>query len=136
MKVFLLLFLGVVVCSCASTRASASNKNKTADISTEDGRYIITAPIVLKNFVLKNAKVSEHSEYYVQRSVQDYFIKFCEGNVTVAELEKHLNKKNGDINSLTLEIEIKDGLWDSCDHEEMVQSRTGPYIVIYRILEE
>ncbi len=136
MKAFFILALGFLVYACGSTQEVAPIKNKTADVPTEDGRYIITAPIVLKNFVLKNAKVSEHSEYYVQRSVQDYFIKFCEGNITVDELEKHLNKQKGDIKSLTLEIEIKDGLWDSCDHSEMVQSRTGPYIVIYRVVEE
>ena len=136
MKAFIILTLGFLVYACGSTQEAAPVKNKTADVPTEDGKYIITAPIVYKSFVLKNGKVSEHSEYYVRRSIQDYFIKFCEGNVTVAELEKHLNKQKGDIKSLTLEIEIKDGLWDSCDDENMVQSRTGPYIVIYRIVEE
>ena len=136
MKTVYILALGFMMCACGSTQEATPVKNKTADVPTEDGKYIISAPIVSKNFVQKNGKVSEFSEYYVQRSVQDYFIKLCEGNVTVAELEKHLNKQKGDIKSLTLEIEIKDGLWDSCDHEEMVQSRMGPYIVIYRIVEE
>lgn len=122
--------------ACASTQDVTPVNNKTADVPTEDGRYIISAPIVSKNFVMKNGKATEHSEYYVQRSIQDYFIKFCEGNVTVAELEKHLKKQTGEIKSLTLEIEIKDGMWDSCDNENLVQSRTGPYIVIYRILEK
>jgi len=136
MKVFFLFIISVLAYSCASTQEATPAKNKTEDISTGDGKYIITAPIVYKSFVLKNGKISDFSEYYVQRSVQDYFIKFCEGNVTVDELEEHLKKQKGDIKSLTLEIEIKDGLWDSCDHEHMVQNRIGSYIVIYRILED
>lgn len=136
MKTFFIFAISLLTFSCASTQEATPVKNKTEDVSTGDGKYIITAPIVYKSFVLKNGKISDYSEYYVQRSVQDYFIKFCEGNVTLDELEKHLNKQKGDIKSLTLEIEIKEGLWDSCDHENMVQSRMGSYIVIYRILEE
>lgn len=136
MKTIIFLVLGFLMYACASTQDVTPVNNKTADVPTEDGRYIISAPIVSKNFVMKNGKATEHSEYYVQRSIQDYFIKFCEGNVTVAELEKHLKKQTGEIKSLTLEIEIKDGMWDSCDNENLVQSRTGPYIVIYRILEK
>ena len=110
--------------------------NKTEDLSTGEGKYIISAPIIEKSFVQKNGNNTEFFEYYVQRSVQDYFIKFCEGKVTVAELEKHLKKQKGDLKSLTLEIEIKDGLWDSCDENNMVQSRTGEYIIIHRIVKE
>lgn len=136
MKTIIFLVLGFLVCACASTQDATPVHNKTADVATEDGKYIISAQIVSKNFVMKNGKVTEHSEYYVRRSIQDYFIKFCEGNVTTEELEKHLKKQKGELKSLTLEIEIKDGMWDSCDAENLVQSRTGPYIVIYRIVEE
>jgi len=136
MKTIIFLVLGFLVHACASTQDVTPVNNKTADVPTEDGKYIISAPIVSKNFVMKNGKATEHSEYYVQRSIQDYFIKFCEGNVTVAELEKHLKKQTGEIKSLTLEIEIKDGMWDSCDNENLVQSRTGPYIVIYSIVKK
>lgn len=136
MKIIIFLFLGFLVYACASTQDVTPVNNKTADVATKDGKHIISAPIVSKNFVMKNGKATEHSEYYIQRSIQDYFIKFCEGNVTVTELEKHLKKQTGELKSLTLEIEIKDGMWDSCDNENLVQSRTGPYIVIYRIVGE
>jgi hypothetical protein len=136
MRLFFLTILGFLMSACGSTQGTSSTMNKTEDLSTGDGKYIISAPIVKKSFVQKNGNETEFSEYYVQRSVQDYFIKFCEGKVTVAELEKHLKKEKGDIKSLTLEIEIKDGLWDSCDENNMVQSRTGEYIVIHRIVEE
>ena len=39
-----------------------------------------------------------------------------------------------EIKSVTLEIEIKDGEWDNCNIPGYVQSRTGPYIVINKIL--
>jgi hypothetical protein len=136
MRLFFLAFLGLLISACGSTQGISSTMNKTEDLSTGEGKYIISAPIIEKSFVQKKGNNTEFIEYYVQRSVQDYFIKFCEGKVTVAELEKHLKKQKGDIKSLTLEIEIKDGLWDSCDENNMVQSRTGEYIIIHRIVEE
>lgn len=109
---------------------------KTEDLQLVDGHQIIDAPIVEKALVMKNAKISSHTDYYVRRNIQDYFIKFC-GNdgVSKKELEQAMTMKDGMSQSLKLEVEFRDGLWDSCDPEEIVQSRTGQYIVIHKVLE-
>ena len=98
------------------------------------GDQIINAQIVELAFEMKNSKVSSMTELYVRRNIQDYYIKFCESGVSKKEMEFEMTMKDGISKPLKLEVEIKDGLWDSCDPYEMVQSRTGKYIVVYRII--
>ncbi len=90
---------------------------------------------VKKSFKNKIGKVqSEFEEYYVRMSVQDYFVKWCDSNVSLEEVEKRLNTQSGLIKTLEVELEIRDGLWDACDTNEMVQSRTGKYVVITKLI--
>lgn len=124
----------IVLVACGTTKSTATNK--TMDQRLENGHLVISAQIVEISMVMKNAKVSSSSDYYVRRSVQDYFIKFCDGYVSKKELEYEMTMKDGISEPLQLEVEIKEGLWDSCDPEEIVQSRTGKYIVIHRIIRE
>ena len=79
-----LCILTCIIClftwSCSSQKKANMSKNKTKDISTGEGKYIISTPVVIKNFVKKNGAVTKHQEIYLQRSVQDYYIKFCENS--------------------------------------------------------
>lgn len=111
-------------------------RNKTGDVSSGEGKYIIVAPIVKKAFVNKAGKATGGEELFIRRSVQDYFIKFCEGHVTRADLEKALIVKEGvEYPNVKLEIEIKEGNWDICEGDPLhSQSRIGEYMVIHRIL--
>lgn len=109
-------------------------KNKTPDESTGDGKYIVAAPIVSKSFVKKNGQPTGHSELYLQRSIQDYYIKFCESSVTRKELENYLDSLDELIKVAQLEVEFRDGYWDICDDNYMQQSRVGEYVVIHRII--
>jgi len=95
---------------------------------------IITAPIVKKNFVNKAGRTTDHVEYYIQRSIQDYYIKFCESNVSIKELNEKLESIDGDIKALQLEVEFRNGEWDICDENHEAQSRIGEYAVILKIL--
>ncbi len=99
--------------------------NKTKDKKGEKGN-LIRAEVLLKPFINKMGKKSGHSEFYVRRSIQDYFIKFCESAVTRENIEEAIKEKG---NYLSLEIEIKQGEWDRSP-----QSRVGSYIIIHRIL--
>lgn len=130
--IFTLIIVHLAGCGTSDNVETPSIKKE--DKQLANGHFIINAQIVQHHFESKNGKVSEFKEYYVRRSVQDYFIKFCEGGVTVVEIEKALKKQKGEIKTLTLEIEKKDGMWDSCDSENLVQSRTGEYIVIHHII--
>lgn len=110
--------------------------NMTIDQPSGENRVIISAPIVEKTFVNKNSKAGEYTELFLSRSIQDYFIKFCEGNVTREEIEKHISKDDF-LPSLKLEVEFKEGLWDKCPEDEYeVQSRSGEYVVIYKIIND
>ena len=74
--------------------------------------------------------MSDYKELYLQCSVQDYFIKICAGEVTTEELRKHLNQ------GITVDMEIRDGLWDICnDDPAYAQSRMGTYVIIHKIIE-
>jgi hypothetical protein len=96
---------------------------------------IITAPIVTKNFVNKAGVTTGQVEYYIQQSMQDYFIKFCESNVSIKELNEKLENIEGDIKALQLEVEMREGDWDICDGNHEIQSRVGEYMVILKILD-
>ena len=109
-------------------------KNKVKDSPTNHGTYIIKAPIVFKNFVKKNGQVTDKKEIYIQRSIQDYFVKFCESKINREELENTLAGIHGEIKAVTLEVEFLDGYWDICDENFSQQSRMGKYIVIHRII--
>lgn len=86
--------------------------------------------LIEKEFVNKGGKMTEYKELYLSCSIQDYFIKICEGNVTAQELKKYINKV------ITVDMEIKDGMWDICsDDPAYAQSRTGTYVVIKKIVD-
>lgn len=102
--------------------------------TAQESTQIISAPIVQKNFFKKNNVATEHLEYYVERSIQDYFIKFCESGITAKELQKHLASLDSEIEVLTMEVELREGNWDICHDNENQQSRIGEYIVIHRII--
>lgn len=138
MKYFFLICSIIGICvfgQCAMEKKSIETKNKTADKKTSDGHLIISAEIVKKNFVNKEGKISEREEFYLRRSVQDYFIKFCEGGITESAFEALFGQEKRLIKSFKMEVEFKQGAWDSCDDNEKVQSRGGKYVVIHKILE-
>ena len=89
---------------------------------------VYNCQLIEKTFVNKGGKVTEYTELYLRCSVQDYFIKFCESNVTREDLKPYLNQ------GISVEVEIKDGMWDHCSEDPAyAQSRTGTYIVIKKI---
>lgn len=128
MRYFILLVFLILLAGCGSTKTTTEGSQKATSYET------ITAPIVEKEFYNKAGKATGIMEYYVQRSVQDYYIKFCESEVDRKELEQALSKVEGPIQQLTLTIEILEGEWDSCDGNP-VQSRIGSYVVIKKIVE-
>lgn len=138
-KIILLLlatFVGLLI-SCNTNKKTVTDlpeRVKTPDVSTGEGKYIVSAPVVRKEFVNKGGKAMGYDELYLRRSMQDYFIKFCESKVSRSELEKHL-PIDSHFQSVTLEVEFREGNWDICegDPEEM-QSRIGKYVIIHKII--
>lgn len=86
--------------------------------------------LVEKAFVKKNGEPTDHKEIYLRCSVQDYYIKLCESKVTKKELEKYLDK------GISVRMEIKEGSWDICEGDPVMQSRIGTYAVILSIEEK
>lgn len=110
--------------------------NKTPDKEVKKNVFEISAPIVKKPFINKGGKDMGFEEYYVQRSIQDYFIKFCESSVTKEELDRALEESKELVKALTIHAEIREGNWDICpDDPEHMQSRIGEYMVIHKIVE-
>lgn len=109
--------------------------NKTPDEKGEtENSVILSAPIVEKQRVIKNEAQAE-TDFFLERSVQDYFIKFCESAVSREMLENYLKKQRSTLKILHAEIEYREGEWDNCQSGEKVASRTGAYIVIHRIID-
>jgi hypothetical protein len=132
---FVISFLFLISCQTKPHNASTMATNKTPDEKSSDSTYIISVPVVAKPFYKKNNVRTDFNEYYLQRSIQDYFIKFCEGKVSREELEKALSQIEGDIKVLKLEVEFKKGLWDVCDGNMNQQSRVGDYVILLRIIQ-
>ena len=95
--------------------------------ASEDGS--ITCVLVQKAFVSKKNITTDIMEYYLQCSIQDYFIKLCESEVTGSDLEKYIDQ------GITVHMEIREGLWDECEDNMHVQSRMGKYVIIKSIVE-
>lgn len=111
-----------------------AKQNKTKDFSSGDNTYIINVPISEKTFVNKKGVATDKKEFYIQRSIQDYFIKFCESQVSLEELKAAWEKKEGFMKALRLEVEFKKGEWDNCgDTDTAPESRIGEYVVIHKI---
>ena len=122
--------------SCKVQNKENMEMNKGKDTSMGEGKYIITAPVIFKIFIKKNGEVTNIKELYIQRSIQDYYIKFCESKIKREDFENHLTNINGEIKVVTLEIEFRNGNWDICDENFINQSRIGEYIIIHRIIED
>ena len=131
MKNLLIISLLSICClSCGSRKEEPLvSTNKVAEVNNEHAVY--TGQVVEKEFYNKGGKAMGFSDMYLRLSEQDYFIKFCESNVTKEEIE---DLKLGEFDAIKVEAEIIDGEWDSCDPEARVQSRVGRYIVIYALL--
>ena len=112
------------------------SKNKTKDESSGDQKYIISAPLVVKYFRKKNGELTDRKELYIRRSIQDYFIKLCESKVSFEDLESYLPETEEEIKVVKLEVEFREGNWDSCDEDEESQSRVGEYVVVHQIINE
>jgi hypothetical protein len=85
--------------------------------------------LIEKEFINKAGKIQSFKEYYLRCSIEDYFIKLCENKVEKSELIKYLNK------GITVEMEIKEGMWDHCNENiAYAQSRTGKYVIIKKII--
>lgn len=123
------LVLLCVLWSCASSKNKIESDKKE---QTNSKQVSLTAPIIEKPFYNKVGEKMDFNEYYLQQSVQDYFIKFCESKVTKDELENTLSTIDGPIKSLKVKVEFREGAWDTCDGEHS-QSRTGRYVVLLEI---
>ena len=113
---------------------STSNKGLNKQATTTQNGQINTGQIVSIKLVSKGGKISEQEDLYFRLSIQDYFIKFCESDVSLTDIQPYIQSEN-EISSVTLEIEIKEGEWDNCNLPGNVQSRTGFYVVIKNILD-
>lgn len=133
-----LFILTCIIClftmSCSGQQKTTMEKNKKGDLATNEGTYIISVPVVIKNYVNKNGEITEQKEIYIQRSIQDYFIKFCESRISQEDLENRLSKIDDIFKTLTLEVEFLDGNWDSCNDNFKQQSRIGKYVIIHKII--
>lgn len=106
--------------------------NKKHDSVDDLGRSTITCEVVLKDDSMFGNSDSSKKEYYIRRSIQDYYIKFSESEITEEEITERLRKKeNYFIKMLSLTVAFKEGYWDD-DLEKQTDSRKGPYVVLYK----
>lgn len=127
MKNLIYILIITLISSCNNSEDIVSNQSK--GLSMADAKpNIYNCQLIEKEFVNKGGKMPGFKELYLRCSVQDYFIKFCESNVTKKDLEPYINK------GISVAVEVKDGMWDHCSENlAEVQSRMGPYIIIKKI---
>ncbi len=132
-----ILIMGVLS-SCKNSQSTAKGTESKSQLNTSksmagsmkatnDGTT--TCQLVEKDSKSKNGKVVG-KDLYLRCSIQDYFIKFCESDVTRSDLEKYIDR------GITVKMEILQGEWDNCsDQDYPVQSRVGTYVAIKEIVE-
>ena len=117
-----LFIIALVAFSCGTSEEMTNTREKKPQ---DSDKFIVSGLIVEKDFIKKNGESAGFTELYFRASVQDYFIKFCESNVTRKDLEPFIDQ------GVTVHAEIIDGNWDICpgDPQEM-QSRIGNYMIV------
>lgn len=115
---FLLLISTVIFIS------NAYAIEKTADQQTEENRFIVSGTVTKKG-----------DRYYLSRSVQDYYINFCESNISLKQFTSYLEKLTGFIKSVTLEVEYRPiNRENQCQNEADDFNLSGKYIIIHKII--
>ena len=127
MSRFALCFILFLLVGCDMNRHADESMERTPINKTASTTK--TGILVEKNFVNKKGEVLDIKELYFRASIQDYYIKFCESEVSRADLIPFIDT------AISIEGEILEGLWDDCgETEEEVQSRTGLYIIITKLI--
>ena len=108
-------------------KPTESNRTMEKRLKSPDDKSM-TGHIVEKPFVNKINEPTRVMELYFRASIQDYFIKFCESELTREELEPFIDK------AVAVNADIVDGEWDNCDGIDMQQSRMGRYMIIKKLL--
>lgn len=108
---------------------------KEKDQESSNNRVIITAPITKSHKPDALGKPSAISEFYINRSIQDYYIKFCESSVSLQEFESKYDSMTNLIITMRLEVTFKSGNWDNCPNHPVDGDRHGEYVVLHQIVE-
>ncbi|MBL4667816.1 MAG: hypothetical protein JKY30_00950 [Flavobacteriales bacterium] len=127
MKHFTLILFTLIFFACNNTKKTTpKTTSHTKTINTKT----TTCQLIEKEFTHKGGDLTEHKEFYLRCSIQDYFIKICESSITKEQLKPYINK------GIEVKMEIKTGLLDHCEAiPEYAQSRTGTYVIITKIIE-
>jgi len=124
MKHLSIFIITLFLVSCKTTKSTSTELR----VKDPNLPYTICA-LIEKEFVNKGGKITDYKELYLQCSIQDYFIKICESNVTLEELKPYINS------GIKIKMEIKEGMWDHCsDDPAYAQSRMGTYVIIKEIV--
>jgi hypothetical protein len=134
-SILLLTFLLLSILFSCGSSGKIENVKSSEEAKNMIGKsYFITARIAEKTRIIKG-ETQAKSNFFLERSIQDYFIKFCESNVSRAELESYMENQRASIKILHAEVEYREGEWDRCEEMGKVATRKGAYIIILRLLE-
>ena len=120
-------------CSVSYKNSNNDSLSKKELLSSKNSLRTYSGQVVSKTTETKGSKNPNQGDLYFRLSTGDYFIKFCESDVAFDQIEPFIQNEF-EIKSVTLEIEFKEGEWDNCKEPGYVQSRTGPYVIIKKIL--
>tara|TARA_Y100000385_G_scaffold31239_1_gene29463 strand:+ start:1257 stop:1658 length:402 start_codon:yes stop_codon:yes gene_type:complete len=132
-----MVLLNLLICNACSVSYKNSNNDSVLKdkelLTSKNSLRTYSGQVVSKTTETKGSKNPNQENYYFRLSTGDYFIKFCESDVTFNQIEPFIQNEF-EIKSVTLEIKFKEGEWDNCKEVGYVQSRIGPYVVIKKIL--
>ena len=134
--IYMVLLNLLISNACSVSNKNTNNYDVSKDkelLSSKNNLRTYSGQVVSKTTETKGSKNPNQEDLYFRLSTGDYFIKFCESDITFDHIAPFIQNEF-EIKSVTLEIEFKDGEWDNCNVPGYVQSRTGPYIVIKKVL--
>lgn len=132
MKSIIITLTALVLLACANypnTDETAAAFEEQFALNLQEDTMMVGCLVVEKEFIKKNNEPGGYKELYLRCSVDDYFIKLCESKVTRKELEAYIDQ------GISARIVLRDGEWDICEGDPVMQSRIGTYAAILEIEE-
>jgi len=126
-----IILLAFITFSCVGNKSNQLEQNsKSKSIQSIGNEYIkLTGLLIQKKYADLSGKRFDENEWYLRCSVQDYFIKFCESEISKKEID---NLYVGEFEAITIEVKIKNGNWDDCT--DKLKNRNGKYIILHKII--
>ena len=125
--------VSLIFCTCQITNPNKMTKQKKPDTKTENNTVIISGEIILA-VCDENKDENRVEEFFIRRSIQDYFINLAQSKIKSEDLRPYVSKSYEDIITAKLEVDYVEGKWHQCSGMFGPREHEGIYVVVHKII--